>query len=122
VNLFINAIHAMPDGGTLTVKAFAANGSDKAGGGEQSECSEDGRDAVLTVEVEDTGTGIPPDKMAKIFDPFFTTKPTGVGTGLGLAVVRQIIDLHGGNIQITNKPQGGVRATVTLKTKGETNP
>ena len=101
VNLFMNAIHAMPQGGTLTVRTFS-----------------DG--AFVTAEVEDTGTGIPPEKLSKIFDPFFTTKPTGKGTGLGLTVARHILEMHGGEIMVRNRSEGsGVRATLRFRVEKE---
>jgi len=70
---------------------------------------------VVILEVQDTGTGIPEDLLPRIFDPFFTTKPTGVGTGLGLSVVKKIIDLHGGAIDIRNAPAGGAMVTLLLR-------
>ena len=97
VNLFMNAIHAMPNGGTARVKTFTQT---LAG------------ETVITAQIEDTGKGIPEDKIQQIFDPFFTTKPTGQGTGLGLTVTRKIIDLHHATIDIQNRLEGGVRATL----------
>jgi signal transduction histidine kinase len=67
--------------------------------------------------VQDTGTGIPETLLPKVFDPFFTTKPVGHGTGLGLAVVKKIVDLHGGAIDIRNAPSGGVHVILILKVK-----
>ena len=67
------------------------------------------------MQVHDTGPGIPEALLPKVFDPFFTTKPVGHGTGMGLAVAKKIMDLHGATIDIRNAPQGGVRVTMILK-------
>ena len=64
---------------------------------------------------ETVSSGIPAHLLERVFDPFVTTKPAGVGTGLGLAVTRNIISLHGGNIAISNRPEGGARVTIWLK-------
>jgi signal transduction histidine kinase len=77
---------------------------------------------VAIAEVQDTGVGIPEAHLPRIFDPFFTTKPTGVGTGLGLSVVKKIMGLHGGAIDIRNHPLGGVVVTLILKAEPEKMP
>ena len=116
VNVFTNALHAMPDGGTLTVRTRSRQhtGVGENIGDSRSESFHVGGTLVIA-EVEDNGTGIPEDKLGKVFDPFFTTKTTGEGTGLGLSVTRSIIDLHGGTIEIHNRPEGGARITITLE-------
>jgi signal transduction histidine kinase len=71
----------------------------------------------VVVAVEDNGPGIPEDVMPKIFEPFFTTKPKGEGTGLGLGIVRQIVEKHGGRIDVKSRP-GSTRFTVHLPVDG----
>ncbi len=90
MNLMINAHHAMPNGGQLTVRTGPVP------------------QHRVFIEIEDTGCGIPAEDLNRIFDPFFTTKEEGKGTGLGLSVSRNIIENHGGII--------GVESTVGLGT------
>jgi PAS domain S-box-containing protein len=115
INLFINAIHAMSRGGTLTVTTRLVQWSKELASQERPVQQFRTGDTFVVTEVQDTGTGIPEAVLPKIFDPFFTTKPVGHGTGLGLAVVKRIVDLHGGAIGIRNAPPGGVRVTLILK-------
>ncbi len=77
-------------------------------------------DASVFVSVQDTGKGIPPDHLKKIFDPFFTTKPVGEGTGLGLSICWQIIQQHGGRIQVASEPGKGTRFVITLPRQRQT--
>jgi len=116
INIFTNAIHSMGDGGTLSVRTFARQlaGVGPNVGDNRSESFRVG-EMVVAAEIDDTGPGIPEDKLRKVFEPFFTTKPTGKGTGLGLTVSKTIIDLHGGTIDIVNRPEGGARVTVTFR-------
>jgi signal transduction histidine kinase len=116
VNLFDNAIHAMANSGMLTVRTAAKTltGIGANVGGNMIDRFQIG-DRVAVVEIEDTGPGIPADKLDKIFDPFFTTKPTGQGTGLGLAVCKTIIELHRGSIEIRNRDGGGILVTLMFK-------
>jgi signal transduction histidine kinase len=101
VNLLLNAIHATPDGGTLTLRSRIE--------GDQ-----------FVAEIDDTGTGLAAAPAAKLFEPFFTTKPPGQGTGLGLTVARQIVQLHGGDLRLENRPDGrGARATMRLPLSDE---
>jgi len=110
VNLFLNALQAMPPGGQLTVRSFASLpcGSDSAA------------PASVTVEVDDTGHGIMSENAGKLFEPFFTTKPPGQGTGLGLAIVRRIMEIHGGSIRLSNRKEGGARATLQFNNNNNT--
>jgi two-component system NtrC family sensor kinase len=95
IALATNAIDAMPDGGTLTLRA-AQSGS------------------RILIEVRDSGIGIPPENMTKIFDPFFTTKDIGKGTGLGLAVCYGILSDHGGRLDVRSSLGTGTTFTITL--------
>lgn len=92
LNLCVNARDAMPEGGTLTLRAencvldeIAAAAIEGGSAG-----------AYLVLHVQDTGSGIPPELLSRIWEPFFTTKSTGKGTGLGLSTVRGIVENHGG--------------------------
>jgi signal transduction histidine kinase len=75
---------------------------------------QDGDEPRIDLEVEDTGPGIDPAVRDRIFEPFFTTKPPGEGTGLGLAVVRSIVEEHGGVITVEPAPNGGARFRISL--------
>ncbi|MBI5820739.1 MAG: PAS domain S-box protein [Verrucomicrobia bacterium] len=118
INLAMNAAHAMAGGGTLTVRTRVKQFDPAEAGancGPQSDSQFRPGDTVVVVEMDDTGGGIPEDKLSKVFDPFFTTKPEGKGTGLGLTVCRTIIGVHGGSLHICNRPEGGVRVSVMFK-------
>ncbi len=97
LNLFINAIQAMLDGGTLYILAHP---------------STDGQ--WMVIDVADTGVGIDPENLTRIFDPFYTTKQVGRGTGLGLSVTYGIVEKHGGHIEVKSRVGAGATFTVTL--------
>jgi PAS domain S-box-containing protein len=114
INLFLNALQSMAQGGVLTVTTRHSRfGADLKLSGPAFTQFKAG-DLVVMVEVQDTGEGIAEENLARVFDPFFTTKPTGVGTGLGLSVVKKIMDLHGGAVGIRNCPLGGVLVNLLL--------
>ena len=95
LNLFLNARDAMPSGGWLTVST---------------RCDAD----TVIAEIADTGSGIPPEQLARIYDPFFTTKAIGRGTGLGLSISYGIVREHDGNIRCDSIVGQGTRFTLSL--------
>lgn len=119
IDLFLNAIAAMPGGGTLKVRTHLGEIGDSKEQGVQGKVDAFKMgDKALFIEIEDTGSGIPEEILGKIFDPFFTTKRTQGGTGMGLPVVKNIVHIHGGTISIANRKDiRGVKVTVKLKLK-----
>ncbi len=121
VNLFINAMHSMHDGGTLAIQTDLIS-MDKVAHDEGSRLRErlHQGDWMVRITITDTGSGIPDEVLGKLFDPFFTTKSTGKGTGLGLTVSRKIVELHGGELALSNRLDGtGAVATLMLKVSHE---
>jgi two-component system cell cycle sensor histidine kinase/response regulator CckA len=110
VNLAVNARDAMPEGGRLTVRT--ANVS--AGGG--AAANRKGMPAAdyVLVEVNDTGTGIPPEIIDKVFEPFFSTKEVGKGTGLGLSTVYGIVKQTGGFVYVDSETGKGTTFSIFL--------
>jgi two-component system, NtrC family, sensor kinase len=93
-NLIYNALQAMENQGTLTIDVKQQKDS-------------------VQVSITDSGTGISPEVMPRLFERFFTTKPTGKGSGLGLDIVRRIVDKHQGTIKVNSQP-GLTTFTVSL--------
>lgn len=117
VNLFLNALDAMPEGGKLFIRTYLTKMETIRNGvgrriGDYFRPGEDG----LIIEIEDTGTGIPKHIQQKIFDPFFTTKAHSKGTGLGLSVTKNIIDMHKGLITLSSQEGKGTIFKICLKT------
>jgi signal transduction histidine kinase len=94
LNLVVNGLEAMEDGGTLSVRSRAV----PEGG--------------IAIDIEDTGCGMDEEARARLFELFFTTKPNG--TGLGMAITRSVVDRHGGQLDVDSEPGRGTRIRVTL--------
>jgi signal transduction histidine kinase len=92
-NMMENALHAMPGGGTLTIKAEA-------------------RPSRIRLSVADTGSGMDPEALRRIFEPYFSTKATG--TGLGLTIAKRNVELHGGQIYVESSSGRGTTVTIEL--------
>jgi two-component system sensor histidine kinase HydH len=101
VNLLVNALEVMPDGGRLSIRVFA----------ESKDAAPKGRTRVR-IEVADTGRGIKKADVERLFEPFFTTKASG--SGLGLAIVQQTVDRHGGTISVRTQPGAGTTFSISL--------
>ncbi len=99
MNLCVNAVDAMPEGGTLALRTAVIEG-------------------WVVVHIEDTGEGMPPEVLIRATEPFFTTKPVGKGTGLGLATVRGVVEAHGGHLDLDSEVGRGTRITLRLPSLG----
>jgi signal transduction histidine kinase len=96
MNLVVNAAQAIEGKGDITLSTARVD------------------ERTASVSVTDTGKGIPPEVLPRIFEPFYTTKPAGKGTGLGLPTVQQIVERHGGRIDVVSEVGKGTTFTVTL--------
>jgi len=103
MNLILNAVQAMKDGGVLSIRTAVEEG-------------------MCLVTIRDTGSGIPASVLPKIFDPFFTTKNEGEGTGLGLSVSLGIVERHGGRILVESEVGKGTIFTLCLPVSRERQP
>lgn len=109
LNLCVNARDAMPGGGGLRLTAQNVSVAPTATTSEQRRPG-----TWILIEVADTGTGMPPEVLARIWDPFFTTKAPDKGTGLGLSTVRGIVEGHGGFVNVQTAPGHGTQFQVYL--------
>ncbi|PYM64709.1 MAG: hypothetical protein DMD79_05980 [Candidatus Rokuibacteriota bacterium] len=99
INLLMNALEAVPEGGRVELAARRVTEGDRP---------------VVELSVSDNGPGIPPDVLPRIFEPFYTTKPQGEGTGLGLAVSRDLVTDNDGELRVASPPGAGATFTVVL--------
>ena len=99
INLILNSIQAMTEGGVLTIKAWEGMENDAK---------------MLYFQVQDTGDGISSQDIKKIFDPFFTTRDVGKGSGLGLSISHSVIEQHGGRMDVESVPGETTKFTVIL--------
>ncbi|MBI5235395.1 MAG: PAS domain S-box protein [Deltaproteobacteria bacterium] len=105
-NLFVNAAHAMPDGGALAVHSRILPGGRCGIGSGPPDAYTASSAEQVEITVADTGKGIKPEELNRIFDPFYSTKESG--TGLGLAIVHRIVETHDGSIEVSSNPSGAV--------------
>ncbi|MEB3196672.1 MAG: ATP-binding protein [Candidatus Sericytochromatia bacterium] len=95
MNLIVNAVQAIPEKGTITLRSRAT-------------------EAHVTLEIQDNGTGIPPEVLPRIFEPYFSTKGPGEGTGLGLCITKRIIEKHGGRLHVESSVGQGTSFQIVL--------
>jgi PAS domain S-box-containing protein len=107
LNLFLNSIQAMSEGGELKIEVTPQNSAPGDGA----------KQNFVKAVISDTGRGIPPHLIHKIFDPFFTTKPKGIG--LGLSIAYQIINKHGGSISVESRWEKGTSFVIHLPESAE---
>jgi PAS domain S-box-containing protein len=108
LNLFLNALDAMPDGGELAVRTELVSGDAVSGG------NNEGKKQFVLITVADTGIGIPENLLPSIFEPFVTTKPIGTGAGLGLSSAQLIVHEHNGDIKVESAPGAGTKFSIYL--------
>jgi signal transduction histidine kinase len=98
MNILSNAVDAIDDKGTITLKTSISKG-------------------IIQISIKDTGPGIPENIREKIFDPFYTTKGVGKGTGLGLSISQSIIEKHKGNISVKSETGKGTEFIISIPVK-----
>lgn len=122
VNLIMNAIQAMSKGGKISIRSYDKILSEpKQGIYGRNDYFKVG-EKVLVIEIADTGEGIPPEVFKKLFNPFFTTKGLHGGSGIGLYVSRNIIDMHNGLIEIQSTEGKGTKVSILLRASKERRP
>ncbi len=116
VDLFNNAIDAMPEGGELYIRSYLKrfNKPENGVGNRANDIFKLGEETVV-VEIEDTGIGMDKETMKKLFDPFFTTKNRAEGTGLGLSIAKSIMDMHKGLINVESRQGKNTKFTMIFK-------
>jgi signal transduction histidine kinase len=115
INLFVNSLHALPNGGTIKISAEPLDIP-------RAQINGNGNEGKLRIAFEDNGAGIPAEHLGQVFDPFFTTKDVGEGTGLGLSVAYGIIKDHQGEIRVDSRLGEYTRFEIVLPTDADSTP
>lgn len=116
VNVMLNAVDSMPQGGELTITIRRESGGLKLAKDVGGDCD------AICVDVSDTGSGITADVLPHIFEPFYTTKAGGRGTGLGLAIAARIVDAHSGTLDVSSREERGTVFSIRIPTLGSKMP
>ena len=114
LNLVLNARDAMPDGGHLLIETANTALLDRRGAPKDWPPRSVPPGEYMALSVADTGTGMPPDVIARAFDPFFTTKPIGQGTGLGLSMIYGFVQQSGGHVRLRSEEEQGTTVAIYL--------